>query len=113
MKELYPGHTFELDQLDDPHGAKQILQFVQREPYHKPKPGVLNQEVLRALIARIKVLEQETPWEGNKEILFCLRRALLLHELRAMERDLNKGELNPEGIELDERGHLKLRSGVL
>lgn len=106
MKELYKGHLFELDEIDGV--GKQHLQFVQREPYHEPKPGVLNQEVLRVLIRRVMRLNQETPWIGNAEILRCLRRALLLHEIRAMERDLEKGKLYPECIDTDDRGHFVL-----
>lgn len=108
MRVIYPGHTFELDELDG--DGKQILQFVQREPYHDPKPGVLTQEVIRALIARNQELDDETPWEGNEKIRYHLRMALLLHEFRAMERDVLKGTLKPERVKVDKRGHFDLQT---
>lgn len=107
MHVIYPGHTYQLDNVDGPGG--QTIQFLQRAPLHEPKPGILNQEVLRAVIDRVQVLDAEKPWEGNAEILFCLRRAILLHEIRAMERDLRSGRLKPELVRLDERGHFCLR----
>lgn len=65
MKEIYLGHTYELDHLDG--DGKSTLQFVQRKPHHEPKEGVTNQEVIRAIIARVKVLDAEVPWGGGQQ----------------------------------------------
>jgi hypothetical protein len=110
MQIVKPGHKYILANIDcGPGDPGQVLQFLQRKPHHEPLPGCLNQEVLRALIDRIQVLDAEKPWHGNAEILYCFRRALLLHEIRAMERDLETGSLKPELVQLDYRGHFFLR----
>lgn len=97
MKILYPGHKYELRQLDEnlttPPG---ILQFVQREPLHPPVPGTTNQEVCRAMIDRIKVLDAEKPWWGNGDILRNLRMVIQLHETRAYERKREKAGLGKD-----------------
>ena len=106
MRCLDDGHTFELDNLDGSDISKQTLVFVKRFRGAENHPGTWNQEVLRALIHRVIMLDQEMPWAGNDEILFHLRRALVLHENRALLRKLEKGELRPELIEVDPRdGH--------
>lgn len=106
MKELYKGHKFSLRHLDG--NGETELQFVQRAPLHQPKEGVTNQEVLRAIIARVKALNEEVPWEGNKQILYHLRMAIALHESRAIERHIEKYGLEVERVVLDEDGHFKL-----
>lgn len=106
MESLYRGHTYKLAHIDG--SGHTILQFVQREPHHHPQEGVLNQEVLRALIDRVQVLNVEKPWHGNATILWHLRSALLLHEFRAMERDLEDERLKPELVHVDNRGHFVL-----
>jgi len=45
-----------------------------------------NQEVLRALIDRIKFLDKQKYHRFNKDILYYLRMALILHEERHLER---------------------------
>jgi len=108
MKTIYRGHTYELDHLDG--DGKTILQFVQRRPHHQPKEGVTNQEVLRALIHRVKLLNEEAPWSGNAEILYHLRMALALHECRAILRHIEKDGLSVENLALNEEdGHWALR----
>lgn len=108
MRILHPGHEYLLDHLDG--DGKTRLQFVQRLPFHAKKEGVLTQEVLRALIDRVQVLDKETPWEGNEEILYHLRMALALHEARALTRKVFKKELNPEHVTLGPDGHFKLET---
>ena len=106
MKVLKAGHKYLLQSV---HGnADQELQFIQKEPFHFPCDGVLNQEVLRVLIDRIKLLNRELPWDGNDMILFHLRSAIILHEQRALMRKLEKGNVNPEHITIDIDGHFKL-----
>ncbi|MCP1550654.1 MULTISPECIES: hypothetical protein [Methylorubrum] len=103
MKVLTPGHRYELDHLDG--SGKTILQFVSRKPLHEPQEGVINQEVLRAIIDRVQVLDGEVPWEGNRQILMHLRMALALHEARAMLRHVEKGEIKPELLPVGADGH--------
>ena len=119
MKVLEPGHLYELDHLDGE--GKSQLSFVDRgvggrQPTHE---GVYNQEVLRAtidvlsvLLDRVEHLDGERPWEGNPRLLRALseaqnqlRRALLLHELRALERKFEKGTLLPEKMDVGHDGH--------
>lgn len=106
MRALYPGHTYELDHLDG--DGKSILQFVSRPPLHPAKEGVLNQEVLRAIIDRVQVLDAEVPWPLNAQILWHLRMALVLHEARALIRHVEKGGLKPEHVKLAKDGHFVL-----
>ena len=106
MRVLYPGHSYQLDHLDGSNLS--ILQFVQREPHHEPKEGTTCQEVIRALIDRVEVLNEELPWEGNAKILANLRESLVLFECRALLRKVEKGELKPEDITVEKDGHFKL-----
>ena len=48
--------------------------------------GTTNQEVLRALIDRVKFLNKQNPHRFNDEIIYHLRQALALHEMRHIER---------------------------
>lgn len=106
MKVLVPGHTYELDHLDG--NGKTRLQFVSRAPLHEPAEGVINQEVLRALIDRVQLLDAEVPWSGNIEILKHLRMALALHEVRALLRHVEKGQILPELLSTGADGHFQL-----
>jgi hypothetical protein len=107
MKVVEPGHAYDLDHLDGSGTTR--IQFVSRPPLHASVEGVTNQEVIRALIDRVKVLDAEVPWSGNAQILHHLRMALALHEARAMLRHVEKGQLEPEFVELDAHGHFALR----
>jgi len=90
MKVIIPGHRYVLDHLDGDKTTS--LQFVQRQPFHEPTEGVTNQEVLRCIINRVQTLNSEVPWENNQKIIYHLRMALALHEARAVERHIEKGE---------------------
>lgn len=103
MKEIYPGHTFELRHLDGDNVS--TLQFVQRRPHHEPKEGTTNQEVLRALIRRVILLNSEQAWEGNIQILSHLRKALALHEVRALLKHIDKDSLPVESFPTGPDGH--------
>lgn len=106
MRALYPGHLYSLDHLDG--DGKTLLQFVQRPILHEAKEGVTNQEVLRAIIDRVKHLDGEVPWSGNQQIIYHLRMAIALHESRALMRHIEKGELAIEYATLGADGHLKI-----
>lgn len=108
MTPIYPGHRYELTRYDGE--GVEVLQFVQRRPLHKPFPGTINQEVLRVLIDRVEVLDSEIPWEGNREILYHLRMALVLHECRALRRKVETGKLKfPEKLSTAHDGHFIIK----
>ena len=106
MRELYKGHRYELDHLDGK--AKSVLQFVQRGPLHEACEGVTNQEVVRAIISRIKCLDSERPWSGNKDILYHLRMVILLHESRATEQKIERHSEEVEYYSLGVDGHFEV-----
>lgn len=127
MRVYYPGHRYELSQLDGSDVSTQILQFVQRPPLHKPWPGTTNQEVCRALIDRVKTLHFEKPWYGNPRIIDNLRDVIILHEIRAFEIRSRLSRLRAtdavnrwrnkyhstkyvEDIPVDEKGHWRIES---
>lgn len=99
------GHRYALSHLD---GDKEtVIQFVQRGPLHDPIEGVTNQEVLRSVIDRVKVLDSEKAWHGNDLILMHLRQAIALHESRALEMKISKGAADVEFYETGDDGHFK------
>ncbi len=94
MRTLDPGHIFALDMLDiqaDERQSTEMLVFVKREGPRYPGnvshfPGTNCQEVIRALIDRVKYLDSQNPDDRNPAILQRLREALWLFEARAAER---------------------------
>lgn len=103
MHVLEPGHIYMLDALDSEQ--KESLTFVKRDydpannlNYLQNHGGTTNQEVLRALIDRVKYLDTQLPCAENKEIIYHLRMALILHEARALKRKVEKGSLLPEKV---------------
>ncbi len=115
MKVIEPGHIYELDVLDG--AGPSLLVFVNRERGTE-HPGTQTQEVLRAQIDVLDVLIDRTnhcdgclPWEGNARIVKHmseaqrqLRLALMQHEVRAMERKIDRGA-SPEKIATARDGH--------
>lgn len=90
MKVLDPGHQYYLDVLDS-MGPGMVLTFVKREGENYPgnsgrHPGTTIQEVLRALIDRVKYLDNQIPHVRNSDTLRSLRRAIFDLEVRAAER---------------------------
>ena len=94
MRILDPGHIYALDVLDidaDERQSTEMLLFVKRQGARYPGnrshyPGTNCQEVIRALIDRVKYLESQEPDKHNPAILQHLREALWLFESRAAER---------------------------
>lgn len=89
MREIDPGHVYELTVYDGM--GSQALVFVKREGPGYPgnvgsHAGTNCQEVIRALIARVKYLEGQIAHPENGVILGCLREALMAFERRAAER---------------------------
>lgn len=99
------GHQYTLEHLDG--DSYEHLKFVNRG-HGIDAPGTNNQEVLRVLIDRVKYLEDEVHWEGNEQILFHLRMALVLHESRHLERLVERNKIKPELIETGDDGHFKI-----
>ncbi len=90
MKVVDKGHMYELDGFD---GGKQLfLRFMKRVgdgyPHNvgPPYSGTNCQEVIRALIDRVKYLNMQIPHPQNIIILDSLRAALTAFEIRAAER---------------------------
>ena len=90
MKVIDPGHFYELNGFDG--GRQLVLRFMKRvgEGYphntEPPYPGTNCQEVIRALIDRVKYLNMQIPHPQNDVILEGLRAALTAFEVRAAER---------------------------
>lgn len=89
MKTVNPGHLYMLKTYDSRvFLGDQPLMFVKRMGDRYPgnadaHPGTLSQEVLRALIDRVKYVNGQAPCSENGHILENLRAALLLFESRA------------------------------
>ncbi len=89
MREIDPGHLYELDTLDSGYGRGEILRFVKRVgdkfPGNEPPAysGTTTQEVLRALIARTKYVDGQRHFDENDDVIEHLRAALWLLEWRA------------------------------
>jgi hypothetical protein len=98
MKELDAGHHYALDLLDCGDNAITSIRFVKRMGQKYPGnttayPGTNIQEVLRAVIARIKYLDRQLPCVENKSLLRHLRDCIRLLEERAAEsHDRNPDE---------------------
>ena len=94
MKILDPGHRYWLDLLDiegDQRHGTELLTFVKRQGARYPGnrghyPGTNCQEVIRALINRVKHLDSQVADAHNEPILRHLRETLWLFESRAAER---------------------------
>lgn len=106
MKVLFPGHRYLLKNLKGPGYTE--LQFYQDPELHggNRKEGPSSQEVIRALLERVQVLDAEKPHSINKEVILPgLRQALAGFEARALLRKAAKGyplELLPTGAD----GHI-------
>lgn len=96
MKVLDPGHTFELQSYsgappEPACGFPNVLKFMKREGANYPGnvghyEGTNCQEVLRALISRVKYLDTQIACQHNEMVLLDLRHALWLFEVRAARR---------------------------
>jgi hypothetical protein len=107
MRILDPGHHFALEVIDDIFGTtKQSLTFVKRNNPPEKYPGnegcyagTTSQEVMRALIARAKYVDQQAPHHANKTLIESLRTNIWNLEIRAAEKHNRK--LNLERITAD------------
>ena len=123
MKVIEPGHIYDLNTLDG-DGSPLRLVFVNREAGTEHS-GTQTQEVLRTQVDILECLIDRTNhcddclrWEGNDRIIKemsdaqrHLRRALLFHEHRALERKIDKHGLKVEGLPTGPDGHIEVRHG--
>lgn len=101
MEVMDPGHKFLLQAYDN--GEPQVLVFMKREGTGYPfnlghHSGTNCQEVIRALIERVKYLQYQVACEKNEQIIKLLRECLRLFEERAAER---RGQMLPELLRED------------
>ena len=83
------GHRFLLQSYDG--GEPQLLVFMKREGKEYPfnvgqHSGTNCQEVIRALIERVKYLQHQVACDENEQIIQHLRESLRLFEDRAAQR---------------------------
>jgi hypothetical protein len=112
MRIIEPGHIYEFANMDfkienPKHKHSQQIEFLNREE-GKKHPGIQTQDVIRAAINRTQHCDRCLRWEGNDLIIYHLRMALVLHEARALIRKVEKEELKPELVSLNEDGHFTL-----
>jgi hypothetical protein len=107
MQVVEPGHVYKLASFDGGEDEGVILTFVNREEGTE-HAGTQTQEVLRALIERTQHCDACLRWEKNDDIVYHLRMALVLHESRALERQVEKGLLKPEIEPVGANGHFLL-----
>jgi hypothetical protein len=128
MKVVDPGHVYDLDWLDgdaltltiEPAHADRIVKlelspsfvqnrlfFVKREGKGYPgnvghHPGTNIQEVIRALVDRVKYLDQQVPHENNIVILAHLRLIIFYLEERAAQRHGRELLINIDTPDIEE-----------
>lgn len=109
MKVLEKGHIYQPENRnEDMNCRSQTITFVNKEP-HSKHGGTTTQEVIRILIDRTRHCANCMPHPNNERIVYHLRMALVLHEARALERKVEKGDITPEYIDLGADGHFTLQ----
>jgi len=93
MKNLVPGHSYELKNFDKPEEKGQTLQFIHKEPKEEGSTelvvisdGTTNEEVLEALIDRITFLQSKFPCKENACCITHLQEGLMWLEKRTNDR---------------------------
>lgn len=109
MKVLEKGHVYSLEskQVEGRLDDDQTLYFVNQQPGQE-HGGCTTQEVIRALIDRTRHCGNCMPHPVNERIVYHLRMVLALHEARALERRVEKGEIRPEYLPTVDGSHLLL-----
>lgn len=107
MKVIKRGHIYELDHRDG--DGKTRITYVNKEPGQQCE-GVIQQELLRMMIDRNRYCTACQPNAVSKRIEYHLQMALVLHEMRALERKVQKGEIQPEYIETGSDGHFNINN---
>ena len=116
MRVVEKGHVYKLRNKVTSVGPStepdQTIIFVNQQPGQE-HAGCTTQEVLRALIDRTRHCANCMPHPNNARIVYHLQMALLLHETRALERRLEKGEIRPEYLPTVGGSHLLLPDEVV
>ena len=99
------GHIYKLDNQTTIGNTCTLTFYKDSETHNNGHLGTSNQEVLRALIDRVKYLDNEDPNPLNKEIIRNLRETLILHEIKHLE-DMVKTNHPVEKIKPYVDGHL-------
>lgn len=112
MQILVPGHVFGLQVYDEKgeHEAPLYLRFINKEKTGGEwgDLGTRTQEVIRALISRTEHCHKCQPHELNSRIVYHLRMALIMHEMRALQQKMLKGSMKPEDVVTGADGHFLL-----
>lgn len=111
MDRIVAGHSYILDHLKIESGGTNF-NFHMDPLLHDGKSlsGPSCQEVLRMIIDRVKVLDEEKSHRFNKDILTHLRQALALFEWRSQEIKIYQNRLNIECANVNkEDGHIEYK----
>lgn len=109
MKVIETGHIYEAATrtpegfFDEP--ADQRITFVNKQKGQEHS-GTTTQEIIRILLDRTRHCANCMPHPNNERIIYHLRMALVLHEARALERKTEKGDFDPEYLQVGGDGHL-------
>lgn len=112
MKVLEKGHIYQPNNRGKITGAtmeclEQKITFINKEPGSE-HPGTTTQEVIRILLDRTRHCNNCLPHPNNERVIYHLRMALGLHEARALERKIEKGDIIPEYVQTGTDGHFDL-----
>lgn len=112
MKVIETGHIYEPKTRECGIPGKQLpaeqrIVFVNKQPGQE-HDGTTTQEVIRVLLDRTRHCANCMPHRNNEQIIYHLRMALVLHEARALERKVEKGDIEPEYLATGNDGHFML-----
>lgn len=94
MKVLTQGHKYELENFENKSAPGQTIQFIEKEQDPSAEPGTLktvndgttNEEILAALIDRMKSLQAKFPCRENAIVTTKLEESLMWLEKRTSDR---------------------------
>lgn len=102
MKNLTPGHRYELESFDGGH--PQVLQFIEKcqsndgayTRFVTLNDGTTNEEVLEVLIDRLQFLQAKASCRENAIVITKLEEALMWLNKRTADRKARGVEGTPE-----------------
>lgn len=93
VKNLIPGHTYELPNFEKPEVEGQKLQFIHKEPVEvgstelkTVNDGTTNEAVIEVLLDRMNFLNEKFPCKENKKAIKHLKKSLKWLEARTKGR---------------------------
>jgi len=93
MKNLVPGHTYELPNFENKNEPGQTLQFIHKEPIEPGSTqlvtvadGTTNEAVLEAMIDRMMFLQDAFPCKENACCITHLQEGLMWLKKRTNDR---------------------------